>query len=178
MPVVELTRLDEALAARQSLRAQIARLEGELAKITASTYPPVAVTAGSATRRSPRLLDLAALECTRDELAGRVSTAHRLRAAQSASQAEARALLAAMLANPDQYRGVTITNAELGLPGCTTYRAVPRRFSRWWRVKVSSGCPLRSTAPREPPQPQAPSAAEVDRPSGPAARAQAREPAH
>jgi hypothetical protein len=100
----------------------------------------------SATPRggAPRLLDLAALECARDDLAARVSTAHRLRAEQAASQAEASALLERMLANPDRYRGVTITNAELGLPGCTTYRAVPRLFSRWWRVKVSSGCPLGS----------------------------------
>jgi hypothetical protein len=143
MPVVELTRLDEAVDARRSLRAQIGRLEGELAKITASTYPPIAVRA-STRGGAPHLLDLAALERARDELAGRVSTAHRLRAEQAASQAEASALLERMLANPEQYRGVTITNAELGLPGCTTYRAVPRLFSRWWRVKVSSGCPLTS----------------------------------
>jgi hypothetical protein len=144
MPVIERTRLDEALAARRSLRAQIARLEGELAKITASTYPPIAVPAGTGRGGTPHMLDLAALERARDDLAGRVSTADRLRAGQAAGQAEARALLAAMLANPHEHKGVVVTNAQLGLPGCTTYRAVPRLFSRWWRVKVSSGCPLRS----------------------------------
>jgi hypothetical protein len=141
MPVVERTRPDQALAARRSLRAQIARLEGELAKITASTYPPIAI-AAPARRGTPHLLGLAALERARDDLAGRVSTAHRLRATQTARQTEAKRLLAAMLAHPDEHRGVVITNAELGLPGCTTYRVVPRLFSRWWRVKVSSGCPL------------------------------------
>jgi hypothetical protein len=143
MPVVERTRPDAALAARQSLRAQIARLEGELARITASTYPPVAVTT-DARGGTPHLLDFAALERARDDLAGRVSTAYRRRTEQAASQAEAKALLADMLANPGEHRGAIVTNAQLGLPGCTTYRVVPRLFSRWWRVKVSSGCPLRS----------------------------------
>jgi hypothetical protein len=146
MPVVERTRPDEALAARQSLRAQIARLDAELAKITASTYPPIAVPAGRPTRGGPRLLDLAALERARDALAGRISTADRLRAEQAAHQADARALLEDMLAHPDEHRGAVVTNTQLGLPGCTSYRVVPRLFSRWWRVKVSSGCPLRSRA--------------------------------
>jgi len=144
MPVVELTRLDEAVHARRALRAQIARLEGELARITASTFPPIAVPTATRRRGTPRLLDLAALERARDDLAGRVSTAHRLQAEQASSQAEARALLEDMLANPNRHKGVTVTNAELGLPGCTSYRVVPRLLSTWWRVKVSSGCPLRS----------------------------------
>jgi hypothetical protein len=143
MPVIERTRLDEALAARRSLQAQIARLEGELARITATTYPPIAV----ATRRRAgvaRLLDLAALERARDDLAGRVSTADRLRSEQAARQAEAKALLQDMLANPSEHKGAVITNAQLGLPGCTSYRVVPRLLSSWWHVKISSGCPLRS----------------------------------
>src|SRR3954470_16125032 len=140
MPVLERTRPDVALAARGSLRAQIAHLEGELAKITASTYPPVAVPPRHGTRGTPRLLDLAALERARDDLAGRVATADRLRAEQTADQAEARALLQDMLANPHEHKGAVVTSAQLGLPGCTTYRVVPRLFSAWWRVKVSSGC--------------------------------------
>src|SRR5262245_29851093 len=143
MPVIERTRPDEALAARRSLQAQIARLEGELARITATTYPPIAV----ATQRragAARLLDLAALERARDDLAGRVSTAHRLRGEQAARQAEAKALLEDMLANPNEHKGAVVTNAQLGLPGCTAYRVVPRLLSTWWRVKISSGCPLLS----------------------------------
>jgi cell division protein FtsB len=146
MPVVEFTRLDDALAARRSLQAQIARLEGELAKITASTYPPIAVAAARHPRGGPRLLDLGALERARDDLAGRVSTAHRLRAEQTTLQAEARALLEDMLANPHDHKRAVVTNAQLGVPGCTTYRVVPRLLSTWWRVKVSSGCPLLSAA--------------------------------
>ena len=149
MPVVERTRPDEALAARRSLRAQIARLEGELAKITASTYPPIAVgpaVTREGARRGPRLLDLAALERARDDLAGRVCAAGRLRAEQASNQAEARALLQEMLAHPERHKGAVVGNADLGLPGCTTYRVVGRLFGTWWRVKVSSGCPLPSRA--------------------------------
>ncbi len=148
MPVVELTGLDGALHARRSLRAQIARLEGELAKITASTYPPIAVgpdgTRAEAARRGPRLLDLGALERARDDLAGRVAAADRLRAEQASSQAAARALLHDMLAHPERHKGAVVANADLGLPGCTTYRVVGRLLGSWWRVKVCSGCPLPS----------------------------------
>src|SRR3954447_19367347 len=146
MPVVERTRLDEALHARCSLRAQIARMEGELAMITASTYPPIALAPGTRARGTPRLIDLAALERARDDLAGRVSTAHRLRAEQASRQARARALLEDMLADPDGHKGAVVSNDDLGLPGCTTYRVVPRLLSAWWRVKVSSGCPFPSRA--------------------------------
>ena len=66
---------------------------------------------------------------------------------QAERQADAREELADMLADPRAYRGRRMTNSELGLPGCTTYVAVPRlgllgRLASWWQVKVSSGCPL------------------------------------
>jgi hypothetical protein len=176
MPVLERIAPADALAARRSLRAQIARLEAELARIFASTYPPIAGAAdprrgaktavaghprrgaktavGGDPRRgaktasggAPRLLGLAELECARDDLAGRVTTALHARDAQDARQAAARALLARMYADPPAHKGAVVRNADLGLPGCTTYRVVPRLLTGWWRVKVSSGCPLPSAA--------------------------------
>jgi hypothetical protein len=176
MPVVESIAPADALAARRALRAQIARLEGELATILASTYPPIApptVRAGATSR--PHLLDLSELECVRDDLAGRVTAAHHALERQSARQSQARALLLDMLENPPAHKGAYIRNADLGLPGCTSYRVLPRLgpvgvLTGWWRVKVSSGCPLpsaakvsrrnrkrrprpRSTAPAVPPRP-------------------------
>jgi hypothetical protein len=141
----------DALAARQSLRAQIARIERELAAILASTYPRIAPPAPQTTAQ-PRLLGLGELERARDALAARLATAHSTAANQAASQAEARAALHAMLADPPAHKGARITNHELGLPGCTTYRVVPRlgpvgMLTGWWRVKISSGCPLPSAAP-------------------------------
>ena len=49
-------------------------------------------------------------------------------------------------ADPRAYKGATVTNSELGLPGCTRYAVLPRLgpvglLTGWWRVKVSSGCP-------------------------------------
>jgi hypothetical protein len=74
-------------------------------------------------------------------------TTRRRAAEQAASQASARALLAAMLADPPAHKGAAVRNADLGLPGCTSYRVLPRLgpvglVSGWWRVKISSGCPL------------------------------------
>ena len=133
-------QLLESAAARQALRDQIARLERELAQTLASSYPPIAV-AGRADPRGPRLLGLEELERTRDALAADLSDAHRLLEQQRESQAQARARLADMFAHPAEHKRERITNAQLGLPGCTSYSVRPRLLSTWWRVKVSSGCP-------------------------------------
>jgi len=132
-------------AARAALRAQIARLERELSTTLASTWPPVAVPMPIA-HRGPRLLGLGELERTRDTLATRLSETHRRVAEQRAAQAEARARLSAMLADPRAHKGESVADRELGLPGCTTYTVLPwlgpiGLLGNWWRVKVSSGCP-------------------------------------
>ena len=51
-----------------------------------------------------------------------------------------------MYADPPAHKGAQISNAELGLPGCTVYAVRPRLgpvglLTGWWRVTVSSGCP-------------------------------------
>ena len=127
-------------AARRSLYEQIARLERELAQTLAASYPPLAQPA-NAHHRGPRLLGLRELEITRDELAHRVSDVRRRAHEQATRQAQARAHLDRMWANPDEHKGERVSARELGLPGCTVYTVKPRLFSRWWRVKVSSGCP-------------------------------------
>jgi hypothetical protein len=134
-------------AARRALRDQIAHLERELATVLASTYPRVAAPPPAGRTGGPRLLGLAELERTRDALAARLSDVDARVAAQRASQAAARARLQAMLADPPAHKGERIAHAELGLPGCTVYAVLPRfgpvgLLTGWWRVKVSSGCPL------------------------------------
>jgi hypothetical protein len=142
--IVQLEQVDEA-AARRALRHQIARLEEELAQTLAATYPRVASTTTIA-HHGPRLLTLGQLEQTRDALATRVSQTRARVTEQRAAQRRARAQLEAMRADPRAYKGATVTNAELGLPGCTRYAVLPRLgpvglLTGWWRVKVSSGCP-------------------------------------
>jgi hypothetical protein len=135
-------------AARTDLRAQIGRLERELARIAAATYPRLDLTPVTpAMIAGPRVLALGELEEVRDALADRLATLRTAALVQAEEQADARDQLAAMLAAPRAYRGTRMSNAQLGLPGCTTYEVVPRlgllgRLASWWQVKVSSGCPL------------------------------------
>ena len=137
-------QLTEA-AARHDLRGQIARLERELARTLAATYPRV-VSDRRIAHGGPRLLNLAQLEQTRDTLAAAVSDVRERVERQRTAQAAARARLEAMYADPAAYKGAEISNAELGVPGCTVYAVRPRLgpvglLTGWWRVTVSSGCP-------------------------------------
>jgi hypothetical protein len=144
---VETPGIDER-AARADLRAQIARIERELAHIAAATYPRLDLSPVTpAMTRGPRVLALGELEQVRDALADRLAQVRRAAIIQAEGQAEAREELACILADPRAYRGARMTNRQLGLPGCTTYEVVPRlgvlgRLASWWHVKVSSGCPL------------------------------------
>ena len=147
--VLDAPRTDAEAGARRALRDQIARLERELAAVLASTYPRIAAPPEPGRIGGPRLLGLAELERTRDALAGRVTDVHRRAAAQRERQAAARVRLQALLADPPAHKGERIAHAELGLPGCTVYAVLPRfgpvgLLTNWWRVKVSSGCPLAS----------------------------------
>jgi hypothetical protein len=134
-------------AAREDLRTQIAGLERRMAYLAAATYPrldlaPVTGTLDGA----PRVLGLGDLERVRDALAGRLAAMRSAAAVQAGEQEDARVVLEQMLADPPAHRGRRLTNAQLGLHGCTTYEVVPRfgvlgRLASWWQVKISSGCP-------------------------------------
>jgi hypothetical protein len=134
-------------AARRSLRGQIAHLERRLAELTVASYPHVGPGTPAA-RGVPRLLSLGELEHERDRLVTRLAAAERAVRAQESAQARARERLAAMLADPPAHRWERVANHDLGLPGCTVYHVRPRLgplglLMDWWRVKISSGCPLR-----------------------------------
>jgi hypothetical protein len=133
------TEVVDERAARRSLREQIARLERELALL-----PPPAP--GPLRLGGPRVLDLADLERVRDDLAGRLAALRADSAAQAERHAAARSELERMLADPPAHRWRRLSNAQLGLPGCTTYHVRPRAgllgmLMGWWQVKVSGGCP-------------------------------------
>src|SRR5690349_23168261 len=134
-------------AARNDLRAQIARIERELAHLIAATYPRLPQRPLPGGARGPRVLGLGELERVRDGLAERLTVQRAAAADQAARQADARALLERMYLDPPAHRRVRLVNADLGLPGCTAYEVVPRAgvvgmLAGWWHVKVSSGCPL------------------------------------
>jgi hypothetical protein len=136
-------------AARDDLRAQIARLERELSSLAVATYPRLAAPATPVpdVAPGPRVLALGDLERVRDGLAARLTAQRAAAAAQAERQAEARELLERMYADPPAHRRLRLTNADIGLPGCSTYEVAPRlglvgMLAGWWHVKVSSGCPL------------------------------------
>jgi DNA-binding transcriptional regulator YhcF (GntR family) len=138
-------RESEDRAVRRELRRQIQRLEGEL-----TYYWRELGEAGRPTRPSwvqGHVAGVEELERTRDELM------NQLRDAQKAAEQHAREHLrahdrrAAMLADPAAHRWEVVTAEQTGEPGCTTWQVAPRYgplgvVMKWWRVKVSGGCPL------------------------------------
>ena len=130
---------------RRSLRAQIARLEGELGDAIVTAW-----SSGAGRRRprrpAPRLLDAAELERTRDQLAHRLSDVRREIDDRGADQELARRRREEMLLDPASHRFARVSNAEVGEPGCTEWEVGPRfgligMLMNWWRIRISSGCP-------------------------------------
>lgn len=137
----------ETLAARRSLREQITALQEELRRALEAGWTSEALAAARGGRSDgPRLLDLGGLEAVRDDLLARLGDVRAVTARRAAEHARARALLERMYADPGAHRGVRLTTADLGLPGCARWQVRPvlgivGRLAGWWRVRVSSGCP-------------------------------------
>ena len=147
-------------AARAELRRQIGRLERELAELFAEAFGRVQIGAElSGVSGEPRVLDLGELERVRDELATRIGEA-RLRLDQrSQLETRNRELLQAMLADPAKFKWVRVARHDVGEPGCGAWHSRPRlgplgMLMGWWRVKVSSGCPLCARLAAVDPQPR------------------------
>jgi DNA-binding transcriptional regulator YhcF (GntR family) len=141
---------EDARAARRSLRAQVARLEAELA-----AYPEF-VEAGTEPLPlhgpEPRIADLGELETLRDELVERLKRARSEAERRERRQGAVRTHLDEMVEDPAAHKWETISNEDLGEPGCKHFHVRPAwgpvgALMNWWRVKVSAGCPL--AGPRE-----------------------------
>lgn len=110
---------DPQRAARRDLRDQIARLERELALTLAGCFP----------RSEPA------------------------RGGKSASTQAGPRLLGLEHAAPRRHCWATVMSGDLGEPGCSVWQVRPRfgvigMLTGWWRVKLSSGCPLATGNPR------------------------------
>jgi hypothetical protein len=134
--------------ARVELRRQIGRLELELAGLFAKAFGHVEIDHRvAAIAAEPRLLDLGELERVRDELAERISGARLQLRERDRVETANRELLRQMIAAPADFKWVKISRSDLGEPGCGGWHSRPRlgaigMLMGWWRVKVSSGCPL------------------------------------
>lgn len=138
---------DEA-AARRELRRQIGRLEAQLA-----SYPEARSDGGTHPLLLPKahIADVGELEAVRDTLMERLRAAREKAERRGKSQSRARGRREHMIGDPEASRWQRVGNEEVGDPGCGETRAVPRfgpigAIAGWWRVKVSSGCPLAEPA--------------------------------
>ena len=134
--------------ARLQLRAQIARLETELAGLFGEAFGHTEVPHRvGALAAAPRVLDLGELETVRDRLVARIAAARQALVERKRAEDENRELVERMLAAPADYKWVQVSRQDLGLHGCGHWHSRPRlgpigMLMGWWRVKISSGCPL------------------------------------
>jgi hypothetical protein len=143
--------LPDERAARRTLLEQVARLEAELGQLFCSTWPRKGFDFAVGGRGGPRLLSLADLEELRDELAARVQHARRSLSDRTYAEEQKRRLIEEMLLDPERHKWVRVSNEDIGEPGCKDWHVRPRwsflgMLMGWWRVVISSGCPLARTA--------------------------------
>ena len=134
---------EEERSARAVLRGQIARLEAKLAPYVEAmgsgkeSPPPTA---------QPRLVSIAELEATRDDLIARLKKAEGEASRKEERRSAARRWREEALADPSAHRWEYATREDLGEPGCGQVEVRPAlgpvgALMDWWRVKMSSGCP-------------------------------------
>ena len=145
-PVPPRTVPDER-PARRTLLEQIGRLEEELAQLFCSTWPRKGFEWDVRSRGGPRVLGLVELEELRDDLAVRVDKARRTLSDRTYVEEQNRCLIEEMLLEPERHKWIRVGNEDIGEPGCKHWHVRPRwSFIRmlmgWWRVVISSGCPL------------------------------------
>lgn len=139
--------VDERLA-RVELRRQIGRLERELGSLVSEAFGRIEIEHRlRPVAAEPRVLDLGGLERVRDELAERVAQARLDLRERAVVETRNRELLQEVLTAPAEHKWVKISRHDVGEPGCGGWHSRPRlgplgMLMGWWRVKVSSGCPL------------------------------------
>jgi hypothetical protein len=146
-PLVVPTTAPDERAARRTLLDQVAHLERDLAQLFCSTWPRKGFEFAVASRGGPRLLALGELEELRDDLADRVAHARRALSDRTYVEEQNRRLIEEMMLEPERFKWVRVANEDIGEPGCKHWHVRPRlgvlgMMLNWWRVKISSGCPL------------------------------------
>ena len=160
-PPVDPAALDTGDAERRvrvELRRQIASLEQQLADLFATAFPRRGIDCNVAAAGGPRVLGVADLESVRDSLVVRLREAQMELGRRAYAEDRNRETLERMIAEPSRFRWLRISNEDIGERGCKHWHATPKwgpigLFLNWWRVKLSSGCPLaRGRGPEAPPR--------------------------
>jgi hypothetical protein len=112
-----------------------------------STWPRKGFDWGVPGRAGPRLLSLGELEELRDDLAERVATGRAALSDRTYVEEQNRCLIEEMLLEPERHKWVRVGNEDIGEGGCKHWHVQPRwgllgMLLNWWRVRISSGCPL------------------------------------
>jgi hypothetical protein len=134
-------------AARVELRRQIGRLEAQLGELFSYAFPRAGIRYDVVPAGGPRILGIGELEEVRDRLLRRIDDVRSILSDRHHAEERNRELLRRVIAEPERYRWVRISNEDIGEPGCRHWHSKPRwgllgMLMGWWRVKVSSGCPL------------------------------------
>jgi hypothetical protein len=145
--------------ARADLRRQIAAMELALGRLFGSAFPRKGIEFAVPGMGGPRLLSVDELERVRDGLAARLQEVKANLHDYAVVEEANRAIVEEMTADPASHKWVRVYNEDMGEPGCTSWRSEPRwgplgMLLGWWRVKISSGCPL-AKGPRPPDPPMA-----------------------
>ena len=134
-------------AARRDLLEQIARLESDLAALFCSAYPRGGFDWAVSSRGGPRVLALSELERIRDDLAERLHDVRRTLSDRTWVEEQNRRLIEEMMLEPEKHKWVRVGAEDIGERGCKHWHVRPRwgilgMMLNWWRVRISSGCPL------------------------------------
>jgi len=136
---------------RRALHEQIERLEHELSALFVSAWPRKGLELAVPGRGGPCVLGFSELEGLRDDLIQRVEDGRRSLGERTRSEDESRRRIEAMLLEPERHKWVRVSNEDIGEPGCKHWHVRPRwgllgMLMNWWRVRISSGCPLYGAA--------------------------------
>ena len=145
--------------ARADLRRQIAAMELALARLFGSAFPRKGIDFSVPGMGGPRLLSVDELEKVRDGLAARIQEVRADLHDYAVVEESNRELIEEMTADPAPHKWVRVYNEDIGEPGCKHWHAKPSwgvlgMLLGWWRVKISSGCPL-AEGLRPPEEPDA-----------------------
>ena len=132
---------------RDDLRRQIAELERKLGHLFASAFPRQGIEWRVGAVGGPRVLDTGELERVRDALVVRLREAQAELNRRGRAEERSRGLVESMIAEPERHRWVRVSNEDIGEGECRHWHSRPRwgilgMLLGWWRVKLSSGCPL------------------------------------
>ncbi len=134
-------------SARRDLRRQIAAMEAELAQLFGAAFPRTGIEFQVGAPGGPRILSVDELEQVRDALAARLQDVKGELGDRGYVEQKHRALIEEMTDDPASHKWVRVSNQDIGEPGCRHWHSRPSwgllgMILGWWRVKVSSGCPL------------------------------------